>query len=159
SRMSLLAQQQQAINLSQGFPDFDIDPKLTNLVTRYMQKGFNQYAPMPGTIELRNAIAAKYKHYYAIDVDAADEITITAGGTEGLYSTIAALVHPDDEVIIFEPAYDSYSPSIQSFGGRVVPIKLVAPDFAIDWNLVRSQITARTKLIIINNPNNPTGRL
>ncbi|MCA5006795.1 methionine aminotransferase [Sphingobacterium bovistauri] len=159
SRMSLLAQQHQAINLSQGFPDFDIDPKLTNLVTQYMQKGFNQYAPMPGTIELRKAIAAKYEHYYRITVDPTEEITVTAGGTEGLYSTIAALIHPGDEVIVFEPAYDSYSPSVQSFGGKVIPIKLVAPDFSIDWDIVRSKITHRTKLIIVNNPNNPTGRL
>lgn len=159
SRMSLLAQQQQAINLSQGFPDFDIDPKLISLVTHYMQKGFNQYAPMQGTIELRKVIADKYKQYYNLHVDQNEEITITAGGTEGLYSTIAALIHPGDEVITFEPAYDSYSPSVQSFGGKVVPIELLASDFAIDWNVVRSKITDRTKLIIINNPNNPTGRI
>lgn len=159
SRMSLLAQQHQAINLSQGFPDFDIDPKLTTLVTQFMQKGFNQYAPMPGTIELRKAISEKYNHYYQIALDPNDEITITAGGTEGLYSVIGALIHPGDEVITFEPAYDSYSPSIQSFGGKVVPIELHAPDFEIDWNYVRSKITQRTKLIIINNPNNPTGRI
>jgi len=159
SRMSLLAQQQQAINLSQGFPDFDIDPKLISLVTHYMQKGFNQYAPMQGTIELRKVIADKYKQYYNLHVDPNEEITITAGGTEGLYSTIAALIHPGDEVITFEPAYDSYSPSVQSFGGKVVPIELLAPDFAIDWNVVRSKITERTKLIIVNNPNNPTGRI
>lgn len=159
SKMSLLAQQHQAINLSQGFPDFDIDPKLTALVTKYMQKGFNQYAPMPGTIELRKAIAAKYQHYYNLNINANEEITITAGGTEGLYSTIATLIHPGDEVITFEPAYDSYGPSVQSFGGNVVPIELRSPDFAIDWNVVRSKITDRTKLIIINNPNNPTGRI
>lgn len=159
SRMSLLAQQQQAINLSQGFPDFDIDPKLISLVTHYMQKGFNQYAPMQGTIELRKVISDKYKQYYNLHVDPNEEITITAGGTEGLYSTIAALIHPGDEVITFEPAYDSYSPSVQSFGGKVVPIELLAPDFAIDWNVVRSKITERTKLIIVNNPNNPTGRI
>lgn len=159
SRMSLLAQQHQAVNLSQGFPDFDIDPKLTNLVTHYMQKGFNQYAPMPGTLELRRVIANKYAHFYNVALDPSDEITITAGGTEGLYSIIGALIHPGDEVITFEPAYDSYSPSVQSFGGKVVPIKLVAPDFAIDWQFVRNQVTERTKLIIINNPNNPTGRL
>ena len=159
SRMSLLAQQQQAINLSQGFPDFDIDPKLVSLVTQYMRKGFNQYAPMQGTIELRKVIAVKYQHYYNLAIDSNEEITITAGGTEGLYSTIATLINPDDEVIIFEPAYDSYSPSVQSFGGKVIPIELFAPDFAIDWDVVRSKITERTKLIIINNPNNPTGRI
>ncbi|MGN0003914.1 MAG: methionine aminotransferase [Sphingobacterium composti] len=159
SKMSLLAQQHQAINLSQGFPDFDIDPKLTALVTKYMQQGFNQYAPMPGTIELRKAISEKYKHYYKIAVDPSEEITITAGGTEGLYSVIGTLIHPGDEVITFEPAYDSYSPSIQSFGGKVVPIELCAPNFAIDWNDVKAKITERTKLIIINNPNNPTGRI
>src|SRR5690606_11195317 len=118
-----------------------------------------QYAPMQGTIELRKVIADKYKQYYNLHVDPNEEITITAGGTEGLYSTIAALIHPGDEVITFEPAYDSYSPSVQSFGGKVVPIELLAPDFAIDWNVVRSKITERTKLIIVNNPNNPTGRI
>ena len=159
SRMSMLAQQHEAINLSQGFPDFEIDPRLTNLVTHYMQKGFNQYAPMPGTLELRKAIAAKYEHYYNITIDSTEEITITAGGTEGLYSTIASLIHPGDEVITFEPAYDSYGPSVQSFGGKVVPIELLAPYFQIDWNVVRSKITERTRLIIINNPNNPTGRI
>lgn len=159
SSMSLLAQQQQAVNLSQGFPDFDIDPKLTALVTQYMNKGFNQYAPMPGTVELRRTIAEKYKHCYQIDVDKETEITITAGGTQGLYDVIGALVHPNDEVIIFEPAYDSYSPSVQSFGGKVVPIELIAPDFTINWDVVRTKINEKTKLIIINNPNNPTGRL
>ena len=157
--MSLLAQEHHAINLSQGFPDFDLDPKLTYLVTHAMQKGFNQYAPMPGIIELRKVIANKYRHYYNIEVDYKDEITVTAGGTEALYSTISALIHPGDEVITFEPAYDSYAPSVLSFGGKVIPIKLFGPDFSIDWNMVRSKITDKTKLIIINNPNNPTGRL
>ena len=159
SRMSLLAQQEKAINLSQGFPDFDIDPKLISLVTQYMQKGFNQYAPMQGAVELRKVISHKYKHYNNLEIDFNDEITITAGGTEGLYSTIATLIHPGDEVIIFEPAYDSYSPSVRSFGGTIVPIELSAPDFRIDWNVVSSKITERTKLIIVNNPNNPTGRI
>ena len=159
SKMSLLAQQHQAINLSQGFPDFDIDHKLNDLVTHYISKGFNQYAPMPGIIELRAVIAQKYKHYYNIDVDHDLEITITAGGTQGLFTAIGTLIHPGDEVIIFEPAYDSYSPSIQSFGGKVIPIELVTPDFAIDWEFVNSQITTKTKLIIINNPNNPTGKI
>lgn len=157
--MSLLAQQHQAINLSQGFPDFDVDPKLVSLVTQYMQKGFNQYAPMPGVVALRQVIAAKYQYYYNLTVDYTDEITITAGGTEGLYSIIATLINPGDEVITFEPAYDSYAPSVQSFGGKVVPIELCAPDFAIDWHVVRAKITDNTKLIIINNPNNPTGRI
>ena len=159
SKMSLAAQKYQAINLSQGFPDFKLDDKLSSLVTHYMQKGLNQYAPMPGTIELRETIAAKYKHYYNLQIDPQEEITVTAGGTEGLFTIIATLIHPGDEVIIFEPAYDSYRPSVESFAGKVIPIELKGPDFKIDWTFVGQQITSKTKLIIINNPNNPTGNI
>lgn len=159
SRMTALAQAHQAINLSQGFPDFDLDPRLTSLVTKYLGKGFNQYAPMPGTMELRRVIAEKYRSIYNLNIDAQEEITITAGGTQALYNVIGCLIHPGDEVILFEPAYDSYGPSVQSFGGTVVPIVLEAPDFRIDWDLVKNKISSKTKLIIINNPNNPTGRL
>lgn len=159
SRMSNLAVEHQAINLSQGFPDFDTDPKLIDSVEKYMYDGFNQYAPMPGYIGLREKIALKYDKFYSVQVNPADEITVTAGGTQALFTVISAVVDRDDEVIIFEPAYDSYRPSIELLGGKVVPVKLNAPDFAIDWSYVRSLVNSKTKLIIINNPNNPTGRI
>ncbi len=159
SRMSQLAQSHDAVNLSQGFPDFAVDPQLIDLVTTYMQDGFNQYAPMPGVLALRERIAHKYQVLIRIDVNPETEITITAGGTQALFTAIGTLIHPGDEVIIFEPAYDSYKPSVEAFGGKVVPVQLFAPDFEIDWESVREKITSRTKLIIINNPNNPTGRI
>ncbi|WP_241789122.1 methionine aminotransferase [Sphingobacterium rhinopitheci] len=159
SRMSALAQEHQAINLSQGFPDFDTDPKLIEAVTKYMNEGFNQYAPMPGHISLREQISFKYDKFYGINVNPADEITITAGGTQGLFTVISAVVEKGDEVIIFEPAYDSYKPAIELMGAVVVPVRLMAPDFKIDWEYVRSLVNSKTKLIIINNPNNPTGRV
>ncbi len=159
SRMSQLAQTHQAVNLSQGFPDFAVAPELIDLVTKYMQEGFNQYAPMPGVLPLRERIAHKYQAITQIEIDPETEITITAGGTQALFTAIGTLIHPGDEVIIFEPAYDSYKPSVEAFGGAVVPIRLFAPDFEIDWEDVRDKITSQTKLIIINNPNNPTGRI
>ena len=159
SVMTQLANQHGAVNLSQGFPDFEVDPKLIDLVMQAMQNGHNQYAPMAGVSNLRECIAEKYKHYYNLSICPDNEITITAGGTQGLFTTIGALIEKGDEAIIFEPAYDSYKPSIESFGGIAVPIQLSAPDFVIDWQYVRTKITAKTKLIIINNPNNPTGRL
>jgi len=157
SRMSALAQANNAINLSQGFPDFETDPNLISLVTKYMREGFNQYAPMPGYMPLREKIAFKYDRFYGIDINADTEITITAGGTQGLFSIISVVVNKGDEVIIFEPAYDSYKPSIELLGGKVIPVRLLAPSFVIDWDYVRSLITKHTKMIIINNPSNPTG--
>jgi methionine aminotransferase len=124
-----------------------------------MAEGFNQYAPMAGILPLRERIAEKYYKISEISVDPEVEITVTAGGTQALFTAIGTLISPGDEAIIFEPAYDSYRPSVEVFGGRAVPISLRAPDFAIDWNEVEQKITARTKLIIINNPNNPTGRM
>lgn len=156
SRMSALAQEHQAINLSQGFPDFDTDPRLIEAVTKYMMDGFNQYAAMPGHISLREQIAHKYDKFYGIDINPADEITVTAGGTQGLFTVISAVVEKGDEVIIFEPAYDSYKPSVELLGGVVVPVNLIAPSFAIDWSYVRTLVNNKTKLIIINNP---TGRV
>src|SRR5690606_32677484 len=131
SRMSQLAQSHDAVNLSQGFPDFAVDPQLIDLVTTYMQDGFNQYAPMPGVLALRERIAHKYQVLIRIDVNPETEITITAGGTQALFTAIGTLIHPGDEVIIFEPAYDSYKPSVEAFGGKVVPVQLFAPDFEI----------------------------
>ncbi len=159
SRMSQLAQAHQAVNLSQGFPDFDLAPDLIQLVTKYMQKGFNQYAPMAGVLALRECIARKYLAISQIHLNPETEITVTAGGTQALFTAIGTLISPGDEAIIFEPAYDSYKPSIEAFGGKVVPISLHAPEFQINWEEVKSKITEQTRIIIINNPNNPTGRI
>lgn len=159
SHMSELAFQHKAINLSQGFPDFETDPGLIDLVTKYMKDGFNQYAPMAGYIGLRERIASKYSDFYQVAINPDSEITITAGGTQALFTVISAVIEKGDEVVIFEPAYDSYKPAIELMGGKVIPIKLTAPEFDIDWEEVRRSITPNTKLIIINNPSNPTGRM
>ncbi len=159
SRMSALAQRYGAINLSQGFPDFDCSPKLIGLVENYMRKGYNQYAPMPGVLSLRERIAEKIAHTYGLTVDPTEEITITAGGTQALFDAIAAVVNSGDEVIVFDPAYDAYAPTVQLFGGVVRHITLLAPDFAIDWQQVARCITEKTKLIIINSPGNPSSKL
>lgn len=158
TRMTELALKHGAINLSQGFPDFHTDKRLVNLVTKYMNEWFNQYAPMVGVQALRHRIAEKYQQFYHISVDGDAEVTITSGGTQALFTAIATVVHPGDEVIIFEPAYDSYRPAVEVFGGKVVAVKLLAPDFSIDWAYVKSLISDKTKLIILNNPNNPTAR-
>jgi len=159
TKMTMLANAQQALNLSQGFPDFETDPKLVQLVAKAMEKGYNQYAPMIGVQPLRDAIVEKYKEIYNVEVDATEELTITAGGTQAIFTAIATVVRPEDEVIIFEPAYDCYAPTIELFGGKVVPVRLLAPDFRIDWDYVATLINAKTRLIIINNPNNPTGKV
>lgn len=146
-----------AINLSQGFPDFPVDRTLIDLIHTRMLEGHNQYAPMPGVPALRNVIAEVISNTYSRAVDPETEITITAGGTEALFSAIAALVHTGDEVIVFDPAYDSYNPAIRLNGGVPVHINLKAPDFSIDWEEVRSKITSRTRIIMINTPHNPSG--
>jgi methionine aminotransferase len=155
--MSKMANDYNAINLSQGFPDFNCNEELRSLVSDYMNRGFNQYAPMPGVLKLRQKISEKtlkVNHRY---YDPENEITITAGATQALFSAISALIGKDDEVIIFEPAYDSYSPVVMLNGGRPVYIKLKGNDFRIDWDEVADSITEKTKLIIINSPHNPTG--
>jgi methionine aminotransferase len=157
SRMTNLANEHLAINLSQGFPDFDTDPKLIKLVTSYMQKGFNQYAPMAGQPALRSLIADKTKGLNGGDYDPDTEITITAGGTQALFTAIAACIGPGDEVIIFEPAYDSYAAAIKLHGGLVKTYEMRPPDYMIDWDIVKRLFSANTKMIIINSPNNPTG--
>lgn len=159
SIMSALSAQHEAINLSQGFPDYAVDPKLTKLIYKYMELGFNQYAPMPGDISLRESIRHKYHYLYDLDINSNTEITVTAGATQALFTAIAATVRPGDEVIIFEPAYDSYGVTVELFGGKVIPIRLTSPDFIIDWKEVAQKVNERTRLIIINNPNNPTGRV
>ncbi|MFM9008539.1 MAG: methionine aminotransferase [Bacteroidota bacterium] len=155
--MSGLAAETGAINLSQGFPGFPVHEALIDLVNRAMHDGHNQYAPMPGILALRERIAEKMEELYGHRYDPNDEITVTAGGTQALFSAITAVVQPGDEVIVLEPAYDSYIPAIQLAGGIPVPVALHAPDFRPDWNEVRSKCTARTRLIMINTPQNPTG--
>jgi len=154
SRMSALAQQHGAINLSQGFPDFACDSSLLDAVTRALQEGHNQYAPMAGLPALRQAIAAKFATQ-GLAVDADTEITVTAGATQALYTTIAALLRTGDEALILEPAYDSYAPAIIAQGATPLRVSLTPPSFAIDWDQVEATLTPRTRLIILNNPNNP----
>lgn len=155
--MSQLAAQTGAINLSQGFPDFPVDSALKDLVDVHVQRGNNQYAPMAGLLELRTAIALKKELLYGVQLDPHTEITITNGATEAIFSTITALIHPGDEVIVFEPAYDCYLPAIRLAGGIPVPIKLSSPDYRIDWQEVRGRWTPKTRLVMINTPHNPTG--
>ena len=155
--MSKMAVDNNAINLSQGFPDFPLDSTLVNLVNSAMQDGYNQYAPMPGLPALRQVIAQVIQNTYQKSVEAETEITVTAGGTQALFAILQALVHPGDEVIVFDPAYDSYNPAIRLSGGVPVHINLKAPSFNIDWEEVESKITGRTKIIMVNTPHNPSG--
>ena len=155
--MSSLAAEYKAINLGQGFPDFNMPPQLTELVQKAMQDGHNQYVHMAGYMPLREAIAAKVQRLYGTVIHPSDEVTITPGGTYAIYSAITAVINPGDEVILFEPAYDSYRPNIEINGGIPIIIKLQHPTYSINWDEVRSKITRNTKLIIINSPHNPTG--
>jgi methionine aminotransferase len=157
--MSKLAHKEQAINLSQGYPDFPSSPQLIELVTKAMRDGFNQYAPMPGIFALREVISDKLGSLYGAHYNPETEITITAGATQAIYTIITAMVQPGDEVVIFAPAYDCYDPAVRINGGKTVEIELKAPDFKIDWQLVKASLTERTKMIIINTPHNPTGTL
>jgi methionine aminotransferase len=155
--MSKLASDHDAVNLSQGFPDFDPHPDLIELVGEAMVKGLNQYAPMQGVPELRLQIAKKLKNLYGTSVDPDTEITITSGATEALFDAITAVVHPGDEVIVIEPAFDSYVPAIELSRGIPVYVPMGFPDYTIDWERVDSAITDRTRMIILNSPHNPTG--
>jgi methionine transaminase len=157
--MSRMAAEHGAINLSQGFPDFDIDPELIKLVHKQMLSGMNQYAPMAGTLQLRQAISKTIEETYNRTVDPETEITITAGATQALFSTIAAFIGSGDEVIVFDPSYDSYNPAIRLNGGIPVHISLKYPTFNIDWQEVRDRMTIRTRMIIINTPHNPLGTI
>lgn len=157
--MSALATEKKAVNLGQGFPDFDCDPKLVDAVTRAMQKGLNQYPPMAGVPALREAIAAKIEAVYGAKYRAADEITITAGATQAIITAILSIVHPGDEVIVLEPCYDSYVPNIELAGGIPVRIPLTPGTFRPDFHLIASAITPRTRAIIINSPHNPSGTI
>lgn len=157
STMSALAKEHNAINLSQGFPDFECSPKLVELATKYMHDGFNQYAPMPGTVQLRERVSELLSVCYGATYNADTEITITAGATQAIYTALAAFIHVGDEVIVFEPAYDCYVPAIELQGGKVVYSQLKEDDFSIDWADVCAKITHKTKAILINSPHNPSG--
>jgi len=153
--MSALAARHGAINLGQGFPDYPIDPGLIARVDAAMRAGHNQYPLMPGVMALREAIAAKVERLYGRAYDPVLEVTVTTGATQAIFSSIQALAHPGDEVIVFEPAYDSYLPAIELAGAIPVRVPLTFPGFAIDWPAVRRAITPRTRLILVNSPNNP----
>ena len=155
--MSKMALDYGAINLSQGFPDFPMDEKLINFVHRNMLEGFNQYAPMPGVPELRKAVAEVVSNTYSRTIDADKEVTIVAGGTQALFSAIAAFISPGDEVILFDPSYDSYDPSVRLNGGIPIHIELVPPLFKVNWDYVEKMINNKTRMIMINTPQNPTG--
>ena len=157
--MTALANEHQAINLAQGFPDFDVNPKLTELVHHYMKAGMNQYAPMPGVMKLREKIAAKTEELYTAVYDPEKEITIVPGATHGIFAIISAMIKEGDEVIVLEPCYDSYVPAIELNGGRAVYVELKQPDYKVDWNEVKKLINFHTKLIIINTPHNPSGSI
>ncbi|SDR82033.1 methionine aminotransferase [Formosa sp. Hel1_31_208] len=157
SVMSALANAHDAINLSQGFPNFKSDQKLIDGVSRAMNSGYNQYAPMAGSLELRKAISKKFDILYNSSYHPETEITVTAGATQAIFTIISTFVKPNDEVIIFKPAYDCYEPAIKLNGGEPISIALEAPNYLIDWNLVEHSINNQTKMIIVNTPHNPTG--
>jgi methionine aminotransferase len=157
SEMTHLAHQHGAINLSQGFPDFDTHRELRDLVAKYLHAGHNQYAPMPGVAALREAIAVKTRMIYGADYDPETEITITTGGTQAIYAAVTATVHPGDEVILIEPAYDCYAPIVRLNGGVPVYCALDFPSYRIDWSVFKSRLNAKTRLIILNFPHNPSG--
>tara|TARA_R110001583_G_scaffold15502_6_gene63860 strand:- start:3086 stop:4243 length:1158 start_codon:yes stop_codon:yes gene_type:complete len=159
SIMSALAHEQKAINLSQGFPDFESDKKLIELVNKAMVNGKNQYAPMPGIFSLRKEISKKMENLYGVFYNPESEITITAGATQAIFTVIAATVKKDDEVLIFKPAYDCYEPTIELFEGKAIAVQLDPEGFNIDWELVRSLISEKTRMIIINTPHNPSGKI
>jgi methionine transaminase len=155
--MSRLAAECGAINLSQGFPDFDPPSRLVELVVEHMRSGRNQYAPMTGWPALAEAIAHKAGALYGRAISPSAEVTVTSGGTEALFCAVQAVVRPGDEVILLEPAYDSYEPAVQLAGGRAVRVPLSWPDFAVDWDRVRGAFSPRTRLVVVNTPHNPTG--
>ncbi|MGV3559924.1 MAG: methionine aminotransferase [Larkinella arboricola] len=157
--MSKLANETGAINLSQGFPGFDCSPDLVARVEHYLKTGFNQYAPMTGVPALREILAQKTEQLYGVSYHPETEVTVTSGATEALFAAITAVIRPGDEVIVFEPAYDSYVPAIELNGGIPVFVTLTPPTYAIDWNTVRAKVTEKTRLIIVNTPHNPTGRV
>ena len=154
-----LANAHNAINLSQGFPNFDPDPQLLELVSEAFKKGHNQYAPMQGVLSLREAISEKIEALYGNYYHPESEIIITAGATQAIFTAISAFVHPEDEVIVIQPAYDCYEPAIALFGGKGIPVPLEGNDFKMNWPALKSAISPKTKMVIINTPHNPTGSI
>ena len=159
SVMSKMANDHNAINLSQGFPNFETDQQLKDLVSKAMNDGYNQYPPDSGVQELREQISLKIKSLYGKEYDVNSEITVTSGATEALYTAITAFVHKGDEVIVLKPAYDTYEPTIKLSGGIPVQIQLKGENYKVDWDEVKSAITSKTKMIIINSPHNPSGTI
>jgi len=153
--MSRRARELDALNLGQGFPDYDIDPRLTALVAEAMRGGHNQYAPMEGLPALRERIAAKLFASYGLRVDPEPEVTVTLGATEAIYSAVQAVIGAGDEAIAFDPAYDSYEPAVRLAGGRCIRLPLTQPGFRYDWDRVRRALSARTRLVLFNSPHNP----
>ena len=159
STMSKLAMEHNAINLSQGFPDFECPQALVTAVNTAMKEGNNQYAPMPGVMRLREMIAEKTEELYGAKYNPETEITVTAGATQAIFTAIAATIREGDEVIIFEPAYDCYEPAIELNGGKTIYLQLQAPDYTINWNEVKKRVNHHTRMIIINSPHNPCGSI
>lgn len=157
--MSALANEHNALNLSQGFPNYPSSQHLNDLVNQAMNNGYNQYAPMAGNLELRLAISNKYEDLYNSSYHPDKEITVTAGATQAIYTIISAFIRPGDEVIIFKPAYDCYQPAIEVNGGTAVAVQLSAPDYLVNWQEVSAKISDKTKMIIINSPHNPSGTI
>ncbi|MBS7563150.1 methionine aminotransferase [Mucilaginibacter sp. Bleaf8] len=157
--MSALANEVGAINLSQGFPDYECPAELVELVNTAMKNGHNQYAPMAGLLALRERIANKTEKLYGAVYNPETEITITAGGTQAIFTAISATIHPNDEVIVFEPAYDCYAPAIKLMGGTVKSLALEPPDYRIPWEMVKRLISAHTRMIILNSPHNPSATI
>lgn len=155
--MGNLSKKHKAINLSQGFPNFKSDQKLIDLVSKAMNSGYNQYAPMLGVRELREAIAEKFDKLYQTSYNPENEIVVTAGATQAIFTIISAFISPKDEVILFKPAYDCYEPAIELNGGKVIPIQLKYPDYQVDWDEVNKVFSEKTKMIVINTPQNPCG--
>jgi len=157
--MSQLAKEHNAVNLSQGFPDFPVSQSLIDLVYKYMNQGFNQYPPMAGVMALRELIAEKMQRLYGCSYDPNNEITITAGGTQAIFTAIMATINEGDEVILFTPAYDCYAPAIELAGGKPVYVQLKSSDYSIDWKQVKKVVSRHTKMILINSPHNPSGAI
>lgn len=157
--MSALANELDAVNLSQGFPDYETSPELIELVNQAMKNGYNQYAPMAGMMSLREEISKKTEKLYGAYYNPDTEITITAGGTQAIYTAITTVIQPNDEVIVFEPAFDCYAPAIKVAGGVVKSLELEPPDYKINWEMVKRLINNRTRMIILNSPHNPTATI
>src|SRR6187397_3064272 len=155
--MSGLANEHKAINLGQGFPDYQMNEELMNKVSEVMKKGWNQYVPMQGYMPLRESIADKVEYLYQTKINPDTQITITPGGTYAIYTALTTILRPGNEVIVFEPAYDSYIPNLEINGAKAVLIELKFPEYKIDWEEVKQKVTANTKAILINSPHNPTG--